>query len=431
MISKHYYIDDTIYLYFDFNFEFGKFDIPKKQGSYLEIIKDYLKKINFTGTKIVVMVGSIIVITLSLNNQKFTVITPESSNQNVEIVDNIEIDSFDIINDNIVIEENKVDSNNDNNDQLSINDEIQEEKNEIVIEEQKNYQEEIEQEIIKENIEEIEQQVPNEEVNVEQKEENLITIQHNGDIINIDLEEYVISVVAAEMPASFHIEALKAQSVIARTYALNKISKGVMLTDNNSTQNYIDISQMKSKWGIEFDKYYEKISYAVQSTKNITIKYNGNYIDAVYSSTSNGYTEDPINVWGNSVPYLKTVESSWDKDATSYLRTQTIDLDTFNLKLETNITSEEQIHIIERNNSGRVNQVQVGEKIYSGINFRNLLGLRSTDFDIEINNNQVIITTRGYGHGVGMSQYGANGMAQNGYNYQQILNHYYQNINIE
>lgn len=428
MISRHECIGDTIYLYFDYNYEFGKLDIPKNEKSYLDTIKDYIKKIKFTGTKIVVMVGTIVVITISLNQQKFT-LTPSKTNtinQGNEIVEIIQPEIDDTFNEGDKINEESQ-MNLENKEEI-VNDDQSETINQNV-EEQEQVKQEETKEISQEQTNEKSQEQDKKETQ-EQTKENLITIQHNGNIINIELEEYIVGVVAAEIPASFHMEALKAQSVIARTYAINKINKGIMLTDNNSTQNYIDISQMKNKWGGEFDKYYAKINTAVQSTKGITVKYNGQYIDAVYSSTSNGYTEDSVNVWGNQIPYLKTVESPWDRNATSYLRTQAIDLDTVNSKLGTTVTNKEQISIISRNNSGRVSQIQFGEKIFSGVEFRNILGLRSADFDIELNDNQLTITTRGYGHGVGMSQYGANGMANEGYNYEQILNHYYQNITI-
>lgn len=187
---------------------------------------------------------------------------------------------------------------------------------------------------------------------------------------------------------------------------------------------------MRNKWGADLDKYYNKIKDAVLSTEGVTLKYNNEYIDAVYFSTSNGYTEDSINVWGNDIPYLKSVESYWDRDASSFLRTQTMDLNTFNSKLGTNISMGDEISIIERNSSSRVSKISVGDKIFSGVQIRNILGLRSADFDIELNNNILTITTRGYGHGVGMSQYGANGMARAGYSYKQILEHYYQNVSI-
>lgn len=262
------------------------------------------------------------------------------------------------------------------------------------------------------------------------EDKNLITIKHNGKTIKIDFEEYIIGVVAAEMPASFNIEALKAQSIIARTYALNKLNKGMLLTDDNTTQNYIDTIQMKKKWGTSYDKYYNKIKNTVSSVKNLTIKYKGNYIDAVYYSTSNGYTEDAVNVWGNDIPYLKRVESTWDIKTSNYLKEEILTLETFNLKLNSNVSNNSDIQILSHNDSNRVSKIKINEKIYTGVEFRTLLGLRSTDFDINIVDNKVIITTRGYGHGVGMSQYGANEMAKEGYSYKEILKHYYQNVDI-
>ncbi len=266
--------------------------------------------------------------------------------------------------------------------------------------------------------------------NIKKTSKNYITIIYNNVALSIDFEDYIIGVVAAEMPASFNIEALKAQSVIARTYALNLINNGRTLTSDNSTQNYIDINSMKSKWGNDFDKYYNKIKGAVNETKGITIKYNQELIDCVYHSTNNGYTEDSINVWGNDIPYLKSVESPWDKNVSSYLRTISISLEDFNLKLKTNISSDNQISILSRNSSNRVDNIMIGDKVFSGKDFRTILGLRSTDFDISITDNLVNITTRGYGHGVGMSQYGANGMALDGYNYKQILSYYYRGVTI-
>ena len=467
MISKYKLIDDTLFLYFDFNYEFGDFNIPKGKDGYINIIKNYIKNIGYKGTKVVLMVGTIVVAVLAINNSnptsdfEFKLLNSEKeiqkliSNEVVELNNDLLYSDINDLNKNTFAQNNEEDKTNEtiseiNNNQ---NNDIQNnniEKNDI----QNN---DIQNNDIQNN--DIVSELPNEENNdlsifqdeninkgesndltnidnnlsdteVKEENKNLISLIHNGNTINIELEDYVIGVVAAEMPASFHIEALKAQSVIARTYALNKLSKGITLTDNNSTQNYIDIGQMRNKWGIDFDKYYNKIKDAVLSTEGTTIKYNNEYIDAVYFSTSNGYTEDSINVWENSIPYLKSVESSWDRDASSFSRTQTIDLNTFNSKLGTNISSGNEISIIERNISSRVSKISVGDKIFSGVQFRNILGLRSADFDIEFIDNILTITTRGYGHGVGMSQYGANGMANNGYDYKQILAYYYKNVSI-
>lgn len=456
MISKYKLIDDTIFLYFDFNYEFGDFNIPKGKDGYINTIKNYIKNIGYKGTKVVLMVGTIVVAVLAINNSnptsdyEFKLLNSEKeiqkliSNEVVELNNDLLYSDNDL-NKNFFAQNNEEDktnetiseiNNNQNNDIQNNNVEKNDIQNNDIVSELPNEENNDLSIFQDENINKGESNdltnIDNNLSDTEVKEENknLISLIHNGNTINIELEDYVIGVVAAEMPASFHIEALKAQSVIARTYALNKLSKGITLTDNNSTQNYIDIGQMRNKWGIDFDKYYNKIKDAVLSTEGTTIKYNNEYIDAVYFSTSNGYTEDSINVWENSIPYLKSVESSWDRDASSFSRTQTIDLNTFNSKLGTNISSGNEISIIERNISSRVSKISVGDKIFSGVQFRNILGLRSADFDIEFNDNILTITTRGYGHGVGMSQYGANGMAKNGYDYKQILAYYYKNVSI-
>ena len=262
------------------------------------------------------------------------------------------------------------------------------------------------------------------------KQQTVTIYRSNGSILEIELEEYIVGVVAAEMPASFSSEALKAQAVVARTYALKRVSTGQKLTDTVSTQAYIDVSQMKQKWGNDFSKYYNKIKKAVEETTGEYITYNGEYINAVYHSTSNGYTEDAKNVWQESYPYLKSVESIWDKNVSSYQRTITKDYN--NLLDVTGLSDENlEINILNRNTSGRVETIQVGNNIYTGVEFRNLLGLRSTDFDIEFVDGNIQITTRGYGHGVGMSQYGANEMSKQGYNYRQIIGHYYTGVQIQ
>lgn len=251
----------------------------------------------------------------------------------------------------------------------------------------------------------------------------------NGSIINLSMEDYLIGVVAAEMPASFHIEALKAQSILARTYAMKAIDSGKILTDTVSTQRYIDKDEMEKLWGSSYSKYYEKIKQAVRETQDLVVTYQNSLIDAVYHSTSNGRTEDSENVWGNYFPYLKSVSSLFDKEASSYFKEMEITkkefLNIFNIS-----DSDYSLEILSRNKTGRVSFVRIGNKTYSGIEVRELLGLRSTDFDIFLNEDTVNISTRGYGHGVGMSQYGANGMAKEGMNYKDIINHYYTGVEI-
>ncbi len=269
------------------------------------------------------------------------------------------------------------------------------------------------------------------EETIDDTNEKIVTIyRFNGSIEEMNLEDYIIGVVSAEMPAAFHNEALKAQAVAARTYALKTLSQNKILTDNNSTQSYKDINQLKSYWGNNFNYYYNKIKDAVFKTKGEYIAYNNNYIDAVYHSTSNCITENSIDVWGNSFPYLKSTNSPWDKESPSYISETTKELDLVNKTLGININEESNIKIVSKTEGDNIDIIKIDNLEFSGKELREKLGLRSTDFDIKIQDNKVTFTTRGYGHGVGMSQYGANGMAKDGYNYKQILTHYYQGTNI-
>lgn len=256
-------------------------------------------------------------------------------------------------------------------------------------------------------------------------EEKITIYRSNGTVLTLSMNDYLIGVVASEMPASFPVEALKAQAIVARTYASKKLKSGGVLTDDVSTQVYKDESYFRSVWKKDFDFYYNKIRQAVLETDGMTVQYQGDYIEAIYHSTSNGKTEDAISVWGNSVPYLKSVNSVWDQYADTYLRTVEKDLSTvlqiFGIDFQEPFTME----VLSRNESGRISSIRVGNQSYTGVQFRNLLGLRSADFDIEIQDGKLLITTRGYGHGVGMSQYGAKGMAESGYSCLQILSHYY------
>lgn len=264
----------------------------------------------------------------------------------------------------------------------------------------------------------------------ESNEKTITVYRSNGSIISLSLDDYLVGVVGAEMPASFNIEALKAQAIVARTYALKTINNNRKLTDTTSTQVYKDNNELKNIWKNDYDKYYNKIKDAVYSTKGLVITYNNELIDAVYHSTSNGNTEDSIYVWNYSVPYLKSVDSEYDKNVSSYKRTIKFTYENISKILDTNIDNNTNF-ILERNESNRVINVKINDISISGTTFRNVLSLRSTDFEIELTDNEVIITTYGYGHGVGMSQYGANEMAKEGYNYKDIINHYYTNIKIE
>lgn len=257
----------------------------------------------------------------------------------------------------------------------------------------------------------------------------MVTIKRsNGTTVTLELEEYIIGVVSAEMPASFHTEALKAQAVAARTYALKAIKEGKTLTDTVSTQVYQDNKELQAKWGSSYNTYYNKIKNAVLSTEGLIMIYKGSIINAYYHSTSNGYTEDSTAVFG-AYPYLKSVASPVDTKVSSYLKTIAMSYENISNKLGIPVTNLSTISIT-KNNSNRVDKIIIDNNVYGGVEFRTKLGLRSTDFDINLNENNISITTRGYGHGVGMSQYGAHEYAKTGMTYQNILKHYYTGINI-
>lgn len=253
---------------------------------------------------------------------------------------------------------------------------------------------------------------------------------NSGKVITIGLEDYVTGVVASEMPASFHTEALKAQALAARTYALKKTSSGAILSASTSDQVYKTNDELKKMWGNSYDAYYNKVKNAVYATRGEYLTYKGNYIEALYFSTSNGKTEDSVYVWGNSHPYLKSVNCKWDVGVSNFNATKTIPISTVAKKLGVPLSSSSQIKINSRTTGGRVNSITVCGKEFTGVKIRTLLGLRSADFSISVSGNSLVFTTKGYGHGVGMSQYGANGMAKAGYSYSQIVKYFYTGVNI-
>ena len=259
----------------------------------------------------------------------------------------------------------------------------------------------------------------------------MVDIVYNNETFNLDLENYVIGVVACEMPASFEEEALKAMAVAARTFALYKIetNENYKLSTTTKDQCYIDIDSMKKKWGNGFDKYYERIKNAVDETRNQKLTYDDKTIISFYFSISNGYTENCENVFSQKLDYLKSVDSSWDSKYSYKEKTVGISESDFMNKLGLNNQKLNDI-VIDRNSTGRADYVYVNNNKYKGTKFRSLLGLRSTDIDINFDNGIVYINTKGYGHGVGMSQYGANEMAKEGYNYEEILKYYYSGVEL-
>ena len=429
--------EEYLYLYLDNYFEFSKEFITKKdkvkKRSLRKRINDYIKthKIKFKGRKVHIIAGGLILFSVILGNTYYNYEVNDYRDSNYQYVESMD----NLLNTTVLDEEieEKITK--------EIKDKVKGVEKENVVDDNKT---EVKRETVKPKTE-----VPKEKVIVENpkivktvpkvKKEVEVIPEETGIKINlirssgtikIDLEDYVIGVVGAEMPASFNIEALKAQAIAARTYALKRRTENKQLTDTDSHQIYKDNNALKAQWGGSYNTYYNKIKKAVTNTKGEYIAYNGYYIDALYHSTSNGKTEDPINVWGGAFPYLKSVDSHWDKNAASYERTTTIPVSSFSSTLGIDVTADTPIEIISKTTGDRVNKIQIGDNTYLGIDIRDLFGLRSADFDITLEGDNIIFAMRGYGHGVGMSQYGANGMAKEGRNYKSILKHYYPNTTI-
>lgn len=250
-----------------------------------------------------------------------------------------------------------------------------------------------------------------------------VNIVKNNEKISIPIEEYIIGVVAGEMPALFEEEALKAQAVASRTYAYYSVINNKELKSTTDDQVYLTEEEMKNKWNENFEKYYEKIKKCVNNTKGIIMTFNDQPIISYYYAMSNGYTESSLNVFNQDYEYLKVKESIWDKNNEN---TITISKNQFCNYLKIDCENIN-INNIEKDESNRIKNIVINNKKYTGIEIRKLLNLRSTDFKIEIEDD-IKITTKGYGHGVGMSQYGANYMAKENYNYKEILEYYYEGI---
>jgi stage II sporulation protein D len=260
-----------------------------------------------------------------------------------------------------------------------------------------------------------------------------------GKIETVPMENYLVGVVAAEMPAEFNEEALKAQALTARTYIVNKmvtkeslgVPKGAEVTDTQLNQVYKSDDELKREWGIDYSWKRKKILDAVKATSGQIITYKGAPIDASFFSTSNGYTENSEDYWSGKIPYLRSVPSPWDLKSPKFTYQEVKTVSEFEAKLGVKIGSSSNIGtIIDRTAGNRVGKVNINGKILTGRDIRDKLGLKSSDFTWKRRGNDIIITTRGFGHGVGMSQYGANGMASEGKSYKQIVKYYYKGVQI-
>ena len=253
-----------------------------------------------------------------------------------------------------------------------------------------------------------------------------VKVDTTDKIITIDLEEYIIGVVAGEMPALFHEEALKAQAIAARTYLINHLENNKTISNTTDNRVYLSEEDMKNNWKENFEMYYNKIKEAVTSTQYLIMYYDNHPIKAFYFSKSNGYTASSISVFNEQYDYLTVVKSPYDQD-----NSDTIEISKQEFCSKINISCDKlKITNIIKDSSNRVTKITINNKEFKGTQLRKLLSLRSTDFSFKIKESTIEITTKGYGHGVGMSQYGANNMAKLGYTYEEILKYYYRDIEI-
>lgn len=252
----------------------------------------------------------------------------------------------------------------------------------------------------------------------------------------VPLEEYIVGVLAGEMPVYFELEALKAQAVASRSYVLKRLEYNkdseYDVVDSVLNQVYLDDNYLKEAWGKDYVVNINKLRTAVNQTIDEYLEYDGEIIDALFFSTSNGYTEDASIVFNLELPYLKSVESKWDAQTSSVFNSQkTMSLQEFYEKLGLEYKSELSFNVLERSDTNRIIKLEINGNMLNATDVYNKLGLRSTDFNLTQVGTNVVIDTKGYGHGVGMSQYGALGMAKEGYNYMQILEYYYSGAEIK
>ncbi|MGG1880735.1 stage II sporulation protein D [Paenibacillus cisolokensis] len=268
----------------------------------------------------------------------------------------------------------------------------------------------------------------------------------------LPLETYLVGVLAAEMPAEFQLEALKAQAIAARTYIVQRLVSGdrsgvpderALVTDTVSHQAYISSERLTKEWaGAGKEAELAKLARAVKETEGMVMTYEGKPITASFFSTSNGYTENSEDYWKNEIPYLRSVASPWDREISpKYEDTVTIPRAEFLSKLGLSEGAvpvaaggegaSSFIKILSYTQGKRIENVRIGGKTFTGREVRERLGLRSSQFSWKVEGGNVIITTYGYGHGVGMSQYGAEGMAREGRTAEEILAHYYTGISFD
>ncbi len=265
-------------------------------------------------------------------------------------------------------------------------------------------------------------------------------VHHEGRIQRLDLEEYLVGVVAAEMPAEFHWEALKAQAVAARTLSIKRLKRfggrgcrvnpeADFCDDPGESQAWLADTGLKRKWGPRnFQRYYRKIREAVMETSGEIITYNNIPIDAVFHSTCGVGTTAAGEIWNQDSPYLQSESCGFDQDSARYSQKIGFTWQELSRRLKTPEAVLQTMKVVRRSRTGRVLWMSLGKQYLRGEEFRKMAALNSTCFTWKMKRSGIYFTVLGYGHGVGMCQYGANGMAKQGWDYHRILQHYYRGV---
>ena len=267
----------------------------------------------------------------------------------------------------------------------------------------------------------------------------------SGEVEEVALDDYLVNVVSAEMPASYEMEALKAQAVVARTYTIYKAQEkkhenADICDDSSCCQAWISKEDRLAKWEEnQRENNWKKVTDCVNQTKGKIITYGNQAICAFFHSNSGGITETAVNVWGGgNYPYLQVVETAGEEGYTQYASEVVLTREELLNKIKEkyqdisiNFDNDEDIKIIEHTESGRVKTIKFGNHEISGVEARTLLGLKSTNFEIIKENDKIKFSVKGYGHGVGMSQTGADAMAKQGSNYEDIIKHFYTGVEIK
>ena len=313
------------------------------------------------------------------------------------------------------------------------------------------------QDVNAKNIEQSEynkQEVKNQESSQQEKSQEYqykkygtINLLHKctGQVEQVNLDDYLCNVVSAEMPATYETEALKAQAIVARTYTVYKIlnkkhDNADICDDSKCCQAWISKEDRLNRWEeSQRNNNWDKICKCVNDTKGQIITYNNQPIDAFFHSNSGGVTEVPVNVWGGTgYPYLQSVQTSGEEAYTQYASEVVFTQEELLNKLKEkyndisiDFANDDDIKILEFTESTRVKTIKFGNHNLSGVEARTLLGLKSTNFEISKENNNIKFSVKGYGHGVGMSQTGADSMAKQGNNAENIIKHFYTGVEVK